>query len=258
MELNKIYNEDCQTTMRRMMEEDVKSDLVLTSPPYNMTSRPGGKGNSRRYDVYKDWMSQEEYVQWTVDLFNDFDTILNDNRTVIYNFSYSIENPALPYILVSAIQNGTPFSLIDTIIWKKKSGIPFPANPGRLSRIWEFVFVFSRFTDIKRIENNRKVVKTSASGQNYYNVEYNLVEAKNSDSATPSLNQATFSTELCLKLMDIYCRDGWTVYDPFMGTGTTAAACMMRNSVNYIGSEISPAQCEYAEERLRQISKPLI
>lgn len=33
MEKNKIYNEDCLLTMRRM--EDNSVDLIVTSPPYN-------------------------------------------------------------------------------------------------------------------------------------------------------------------------------------------------------------------------------
>lgn len=42
--------------------------------------------------------------------------------------------------------------------------------------------------------------------------------------------------------------DLW-VYDPFMGSGTTAVACQ-RMGLNYIGSEISAAQVEYAKKRL--------
>lgn len=40
-----------------------------------------------------------------------------------------------------------------------------------------------------------------------------------------------------------------TVYDPFMGTGTTANACMLLG-MNCIGSELSKAQCDYTKERL--------
>lgn len=45
-----------------------------------------------------------------------------------------------------------------------------------------------------------------------------------------------------------YCEDS-IVYDPFMGTGTTANACKNRN-IKYIGSEISEAQVEYAKSRV--------
>lgn len=248
---NKIFNEDCIATIERMMNNDFKVDMILTSPPYNMTSRPGGYADTGRYDVYTDWMSEENYIEWTVSLFNSFNNILKENRTIAYNFSYSIENPALPYKLVSEIVKRTPFTVLDTIVWKKRSGIPFPANGKRLSRNWEFVFIFVRKSEIKTYENNRKVVSTSASGQNYYEVSYNLIEAPNNDGKCP-YNQATYSSELCLGIMDIYAKPGWVVYDPFMGSGTTGVACLKRGDLRYVGSEISENQCNYAKERIEK------
>ena len=41
------------------------------------------------------------------------------------------------------------------------------------------------------------------------------------------------------------------VYDPFMGSGTTMAACI-RYGLGCVGSEISEKQCEYAEERAKK------
>jgi DNA modification methylase len=49
--------------------------------------------------------------------------------------------------------------------------------------------------------------------------------------------------------MNIYAQKGWLVYDPFMGSGTTALACK-KMGLGYIGSEISTSQVEYAEKRL--------
>ena len=77
-----------------------------------------------------------------------------------------------------------------------------------------------------------------------------FVDAENNDGKC-ELNQATYSTELCVKLLDIYCKKGWVVYDPFMGTGTTANACV-EYGCQYIGSELSAAQCEYANERVKR------
>ena len=86
-EINTIYNEDCLQTMERFSKLDL-IDIVLTSPPYNMTERKGGESDSGRYDVYEDWMSEEEYIGWTIRLFEGFDNILKPNRSVIFNFSY--------------------------------------------------------------------------------------------------------------------------------------------------------------------------
>lgn len=64
------------------------------------------------------------------------------------------------------------------------------------------------------------------------------------------MNQATYSSELCEKLFDIYGTDDYIVYDPYIGTGTAAVACKKKNML-YIGSEISNDQRNYAEERLK-------
>ena len=252
MELNKIYNEDCFLTMQRMIDEGVKVDSILTSPPYNMTKRKGGYADTGRYDVYVDWMDKEQYLAWTVKLFNMFERILGENRSICYNFSYSIEHPELPYELVTEIVRNTPFALIETIRWDKKCGLPFPANGRRLSRNWEFVWVFVRKSDIDTYENNRRVKSVSEkTGQKYYEAIFNSIEAKNNDEKCP-LNQATYSSELCLKLMDIYVRDGWMIYDPFIGTGTTAVAAIKRGTLDYIGSEISERQCQWANDRIKR------
>ena len=254
IELNKIYNENCFETMKKMAENNIKVDVILTSPPYNMSKkRKGGLADSGRYDLYKDNLEEEDYLKWTVDLFNKFDLILNKQRSIIYNFSYSIENPSLPYKLVTEIVKNTSFDLVDTIIWKKKCGLPFPANGKRLSRNWEYVFVFVRKDEVNTYENNRRVKSVSEkTKQKYYEAIYNFVEAKNNDGKCP-YNQATYSTELCDKLLDIYTQDNWIVYDPFMGSGTTAVSCKKRN-LNYIGSEISSQQVEYANQRITQIN----
>ena len=213
--------------------------------------RKGGFADSGRYDLYKDNLEEEDYLKWTVDLFNKFDLILNKQRSIIYNFSYSIENPSLPYKLVTEIVKNTSFAIVDTIIWKKKCGLPFPANGKRLSRNWEYVFVFVRKDEVNTYENNRRVKSVSEkTKQKYYEAIYNFVEAKNNDGKCP-YNQATYSTELCDKLLDIYTQDNWIVYDPFMGSGTTAVSCKKRN-LNYIGSEISSQQVEYANQRIIQ------
>ena len=46
---------------------------------------------------------------------------------------------------------------------------------------------------------------------------YNYIEAANNDGAN-KLNKATFSTELVLKLLNMYATKDSVVYDSFMGT----------------------------------------
>ncbi len=61
-------------------------------------------------------------------------------------------------------------------------------------------------------------------------------------------------SEKPVKLMEIFIcnssKSGDTVLDPFMGSGTTAIACINTNR-NYIGFEIDPDYYEAAQERIR-------
>lgn len=248
--INKIYNEDCFDTMKRLTSQ---IDIILTSPPYNMTHRKGGISDTGRYDVYKDWLTEADYLDFTKNLFVEFNKVLKSNKLVLYNFGYSIENPSLPYKLVAFLEHNTAFTLVDTIIWKKKSGLPFPANKRRLSRNWEYIFVFCRKNEVETFDVFKGVSSISEkTGQVYYKNHYNFIEARNNDGVCP-FNQATFSSELCESLLRLYTTEGQTVYDPFMGSGTTAVACK-KLGLNYIGSEISENQCEWAENRLNEVA----
>ena len=242
-----ILNEDCILKMSNL--EDNSIDVILTSPPYNMTKRKGGYADTGRYDIYEDWKTEKDYIDWMIDIFNHFDKILVPNGIVLFNLNYSIENPILPYKVVCHIDEKTSFTVVDTIVWKKKSGLPFPANSRRLSRIFENVFVIVRKTEVNSFNTNRKVKSISEkTGQKYYEIKYNFIEANNNDGKC-ELNQATFSTDLCKQLLSIYATNNSTVYDPFIGTGTTAVACKQMN-LNCIGSEISKQQVEYARRRI--------
>jgi site-specific DNA-methyltransferase (adenine-specific) len=249
IKINTILNEDCLQTMNNMPNKFV--DLVITSPPYNIcVNRKGGLSDKGKYDVYKDNKTEEEYINWTIDIFNGYDKILKDNRVVIYNFGYSIEDPSLPYKIVSEISNNTQWQLVDTIVWKKRNSIPHPASYNRLNRVWEFIWVFARKTELKTFKTAKKVVSTSDRKQNYYEIFDNYVEAKNNDGPN-FLNKATFSTDLVTKLIRMYGFENDLIYDNFMGVGTTAIAAII-NNCNYIGSEISKDQCLLAEEKINK------
>jgi site-specific DNA-methyltransferase (adenine-specific) len=100
--MNKIFNEDCITTMNNMEEKSI--DLIITSPPYNVNQKlpiwiNKIKKEIKSYDKYNDNKTEEEYLKWTIDIFNLYDKILKNDRVVLYNFSYSVETPHLPYLL---------------------------------------------------------------------------------------------------------------------------------------------------------------
>lgn len=93
--LNNIFNEDCFQTINRIKERGGKVDVILTSPPYNTgrnrTSEKQRENYDARYDVHMDNKTNDEYAQWTIDLFNEFDQVLKENGVVLYNISYSTD-----------------------------------------------------------------------------------------------------------------------------------------------------------------------
>ena len=259
MDINKIYNEDCFSTMEKIGSNTI--DTILTSPPYNTGGRVEYWSNTiiegkrvytqnKRYDKFLDTQTEEEYLNWSVKLFNGYDKILKTNGVILYNLSYGNENPNTMWLLIAKLLTETDFMVADCIVWKKSSALPNTTSKNKLTRICEFVFVIVRKSEFKTFNTNKKVTTVSIKGQNFYSVFYNIIEAKNNDKST-KLNKATFSTDFAKSLLDMYAMDNSVVYDSFMGTGTVANACIIsERGLGFIGSEMSEKQCEYAEDRI--------
>ena len=226
-------------------------DLVITSPPYN-TSRKGSSLDNAdiniRYDVFDDCRPNEEYIAWTNDIFNAFDKVLKSNGSILYNLSYSSENISLMWLTVASIMQNTPFTVADCIIWKKQCAAPNSESPNKLTRICEFIFVFCRKTELATFCCYKEKGMVRQNGQQHYKNYLNFVEAPNNDENCP-IHKATFSSLLVRKLLSLYSKEGDVLYDPFMGTGTTAIAAI-REKRDYVGSELSPRYCEWARNRI--------
>ena len=255
-------NEKCEETIRKIAEKGSKVDIILTSPPYNtarnVKTQKAIDTHNNRYDGYDDNMSEEEYSEWTVRLFKEFDKILAKNGVILYNLSYGSENPNCMWLTLGDIVRNTNFMIADNIIWKKGSALPNNVSHNKLTRITEYVFVICRKDEFKTFRANKAKTKKSKTGQQYYENVYNFIEAPNNDGSC-SLNKATYSSDLCEKLLNIYADENSKVYDPFMGTGTTAIACVKFNNNNNnmvcVGSEISKKQVEYSKQRLINFKK---
>lgn len=260
--MNKIlfFNEDCFKTINNMVEFNQKVDIVLTSPPYN-TGRPSNSKRSRdnregRYDIYIDNLSQEDYCDWCVKVFNAFNKVLNKDGVILWNVSYgsdatvNTESIGLVWLSIADIIKNTDFTVADRIIWKKSSALPNNVSKNKLTRIVEDVFVFCRKEEYKTFNANKEISSIGKNGQTFYKNYYNFIEAKNNDGVC-KLNKATYSSDLCKQLLNIYAKTGDTIYDPFMGSGTTAIACEDLG-LNCFGSELSTAQVEFSKKRLEK------
>ena len=164
------------------------------------------------------------------------------------------------------------------IIWAKRNGMPESVTD-RFSKKHEYFFFMVKsekyFFDLdairskhihgndKRNDGNRHEYKEGVKSQNNKMLATNAVSfnplGKNPGSVSdfwdiptkPSSNEhyAAYNDELLKKPILAGCPVGGIVYDPFMGTGSTAEIAL-RTDRNYIGSEMSVDYCKIAEQRL--------
>ena len=233
-----IYNENCLDTMARMPDDYV--DLTLTSPPYD---------NLREYNGYS----------------FDFESIAKELYRV------TKPNGLLVWVVGDAVIDGSEsgssfrqalyfkelgFKLHDTMIYEKNSpAYPARANGNRYTQIFEYMFVFAKGKVPNQLicdKPNKWAGHKDFSGK-LKNPVPDFSPRNNIWKYTTSFNgwkhPAPFPEALAHDHIVSWSKEGDLVYDPFMGSGTTAfVARSLRR--NYIGSEISKEYCDIIEKRL--------
>jgi DNA modification methylase len=253
MEINKIYNENCIDTMARMPDGFV--DLTVTSPPYDNLRTYTGE-TVWNEDVWKD-IIKELYrvtkpggvVVWVVG-----DSTIKGSETGT-SFKQAL----------CAMECG--FNLHDTMIYAKNNPIPLTHN--RYEQQFEYMFIWSKgkpekFNAIKQpcktagSKNNHKSEKhyenshsmRKRDGEVVVKAEkylYNIWFLTTGTSDKVKHN-APFPEKLANDHILSWSNENDLVYDPFMGSGTTAKMAIL-NKRNWVGSEISKEYCEIAEKR---------
>tara|TARA_R110001599_G_scaffold352210_1_gene586302 strand:- start:711 stop:1418 length:708 start_codon:yes stop_codon:yes gene_type:complete len=225
MKINKIYNEDCFETMKRM--EDNFIDITITSPPYNT----GGKSLSTGefYKDYKDNLSKDEYFNF---IKNNIKELLRISKHyVFYNFQFLTNNKNIYYKLIGEFSN----NIKDVFIWHKQALSQI--NKGKMATGYEVVLILSN--------NNNMIFDYNNFPENNYvpNIKkFNKLESFKGHGATMPLQMADYF------IMN-FSKKGDLIYDCFSGMGTTACAAV-KNDRNYIGSEITKEYIELSNKRL--------
>lgn len=237
--INKIFNESCLNTLARMSDNSV--DLVITSPPYNMNlrirngkycSRQITKEFSTKYDGFDDNLPIDEYFDFHLCVIKE---LLRVAPIVFYNVQIVTGSKRAVFKLLGVMNEYVK----DIIVWDKDNAQP-AMSEGVLNRQYELIIVFA-----KRDAISRKF--------NYCNFErgtLNDVWRIKRGKKVTNLHGATFPEELVEKILINFSRERDVVYDPFMGTGTTAVVCKNMNR-RFIGSEIITSYVEVAKERLQ-------
>ena len=171
------------------------------------------------------------------------------------------------------------------IIWAKRNCMP-ESTKDRFSKKHEYIFLMvknekynfdldairdeHKWAKDKRNDGKRHEYKEDAKSQNDIKVGTNAVsfnpKGKNPGDVSdfwdittkPSSvkHYATYNVELITKPILAGCPEGGLIYDPFMGSGTTAIHAIINNR-NFIGSEMSSDYLEIANKRISEVlAKP--
>ena len=251
MKLNTIFNEDCLNTMRAMPDGVI--DLVITSPPYD---------NLRNYKGYS----------------FDFESIAKELFRVVK------EGGVVVWVVGDATVEGSEtgtsfrqalffkevgFNLHDTMIYMKNN--PMPQTGKRYNQCFEYMFVLSKgapktFNPIMEETKYKGVANMKNRGKDG-SLDYRKMERKNEKKVGNIFaysvgggistkdkiafqHPAIFPESLVKDQMITWSNEGDLIYDPFMGSGTTAKISMLLNR-NWIGSEISTEYVNIANARLK-------
>ena len=164
------------------------------------------------------------------------------------------------------------------IIWAKRNGMPESVND-RFTKKHEYFFFMTKSTDYyfdldavrskhihandKRNDGERHIYKDGVKSLNNKMLATNAVSfnplGKNPGTVSDfwdiptkgnsDKHYASYNQELIHKPIIAGCPENGLIYDPFMGTGSTAIAALRRNR-NFIGSEMSVEYMKIAEKKI--------
>ena len=255
MEVNKIYNENCLDTMARMPDGFI--DLTVTSPPYD---------NLRAYTGEMTW---NEDV-WKA-IIKELHRVTKVGGVVVWVVGDSTQKGSETGTsfkqALFAMKCG--FNMHDTMIYQKSTP---PLTHNRYEQNFEYMFVWSKgkpntfnglrepreYTDNRKSKafgrNKDNSVDFGYSTQNETRLKRNVWKyfaGGGANDKIASKHPAIFPEQLAQDHILSWSNEGDLVYDPFMGSGTTAKMSIL-NKRNWIGSEISEEYCEIAEKRIKE------
>jgi site-specific DNA-methyltransferase (adenine-specific) len=271
---NNIYHEDCKDFMKRSSSHGMRVDVIVTSPPYNI---------NKEYGSYRDNKERKDYLDWLYEIAQLSYLILKDNGSFFLNIGGTPSYPMLPFEVIEKFKKAE-YQLQNTIHWiksisfektdvGKNNGIRDysighfkPIVSDRyLTDIHEYIFHFTKEGNVKlnkraigvpyqdktNIGRWKSATQDKRDRGNVWFIPYPTIQESRH-------HPAVFPEKLpylCIKMHGV--KPDMLVYDPFMGIGTTALACI-KLGVNYMGTEIDAdyikVALEYIEKRKSEMT----
>lgn len=254
MVCNKIYNGDSEVVLKSFEPNSI--DLVVTSPPYD---------NLRKYNGSAEGWNERKFQAIAKELYR----VLKEGGIVVWNVFDKTENGSKTGTSLKQCLyfKEIGFNINDYMIWEKTNAMPVVSQP-RYNPCFEFMWILSKgkpktFNPIK--------VPCKCAGQKYDSTCKNIggengrthkifnINKEKTDSniwkfavaQNKTTHPAVFPYELAYRHILSWTNEGDVVLDPFMGSGTTALACIDLKR-KYIGIELNEEYCELIKERINK------
>ena len=205
---------DCFERMKDIPDDSV--DIVLTSPPYNR----------KRNDKYNN------HNDVVIDYYGFLKASIEDCLRVCKgNVFYNVQKNSYNMRDVHKIIGQFSSKIIEVIIWKKKNPMPNP----HLINAYEYILVLSKY--------NKSLKANSTYTFNHFETG---VYSKN---PYKKIHRAVMHPEACEFVLFNFAKEGETIFDPFMGTGTTGVAAKQLG-MGFVGIELDETYFNIAKERI--------
>lgn len=224
-----IYNEDYKKTIRRMKKNKIKLDAVITDPPYGVSRKHQlGYSNMGRSGMnYGEWdynFDQKKWIREVSDLVKPGGTI------IIFNDWKNLGT-------ISEQLEKCGFIIKDIIRWVKTN--PMPRNVDRR-------YVNDCEFAVWAVKEGKPWTFNKPKDVGYLKPE---IITGVVPGGKKRLHPTQKHMEVIERLIEIHTNENDLIYDPFLGSGTTAVACKNKNR-NVIGSEIDEKYYKISMERI--------
>ena len=221
--------------------------LVVTSPPYNASK------------AYDEDLSLAEYLGLLHEVFSECYRILAPGGRMVVNVANLGRKPYIPLAShINLIMHEIGFMHRGEVIWDKSASagsscawgsFQSASNPC-LRDIHEYMLMFSKGDyKLPRTKSERADGRIDTIGRDEFIQQTKSIWSFSTESARRVNHPAPFPIELPKRCIEMFTFLGDVVFDPFLGSGTTAVAAKQAGRV-YIGCDISEEYCEIAEQRL--------
>lgn len=232
MQTNVIYEQNCLDGLRNIADRSV--DLIFTDPPYyqyraaNITGLKNHKDVVTEFD-FDGFESEEVYLQFMEKILSECYRVAKDGAS---GYLWCGDD-FVSYL--NRLVEKVGFKFRKTIHWHKTN--PFPAIHTRkmFANSMELMIHFSKGTP--KTWNHKPV-----------NEMHNFIQSPICMGKERYKHKTQKPLKVCTPYIEISSNVGDVVLDPFMGSGTTAIACLETHR-KFIGFEINPKYTQIISDR---------